>query len=445
MPRVDVIRSSIPRGLVIAAPASGSGKTTVTLALIRLLAREGRAVAPFKAGPDYIDGAFHRAASAGRPCCNLDVFAMRRETVEGVVSFGARDAELVVVEGVMGLFDAAANGQGSTADLAAMLNLPVLLVIDAAKQSQSVAALTHGFRSFRNDVSIAGLILNRVASGRHEQLLRNALAPLELPVLAALPPEGDLALPSRHLGLVQAEERDGLDYFLDRAADWLHRHLDRNALDTLLKPLHVPAMPLRPIPPLGQHIAVARDEAFAFAYPHLLEGWRAQGATLSFFSPLNDEAPGLEADAVFLPGGYPELHAAKLAANLRLMQGLRDAALRQATIYGECGGFMLLGKTLTDIAGEAHAMAGLLPVSTSFAEKRRHLGYRRMVALTDTPLGPRGMAFRGHEFHYTSETEHGAAEPLFRAADAENADLGPAGARVGSVFGSYLHIIDAEA
>lgn len=433
------------RGAVIAAPASGSGKTTVTLALLRLLAREGRRVASFKTGPDYIDGAFHRAASAGRPCCNLDAFAMRRDTLEAVLAFGANDADLVIVEGVMGLFDGSSNGEGSTADLAATLDLPILLVVDAAHQSQSVAALVHGFRSYRSDVRIAGLILNRVASPRHETMLRRALAPLELPVIAALPPEGELELPSRHLGLVQAEERVGLDYFLDRAADWLHRGLDRAALDAVLLPLTIHAgKALAPLPPLGQRIAVARDEAFAFAYPHLLKGWRQQGATMSFFSPLGNEAPALDADAVFLPGGYPELHAAKLSANAQLMLGLRDAAARGVVIYGECGGFMLLGDSLTDATGCSHAMAGLLPVATSFADRQRQLGYRRITALAATPLGPAGTTFRGHEFHYSRQTAQGDAAPLFRAADAEDQDLGATGTCRGSVFGSYLHLIDRE-
>lgn len=440
----------MPAGLLIAAPASGSGKTTFTLALLRLLAREGRSVAPFKTGPDYIDGAFHRAASAGRPCCNLDVFAMRPATLAAVLDWGAEQAELVIVEGVMGLFDAAANGEGSTADLAARLRLPVLLVVDAARQSHSVAALVHGFRSFRTDVAIAGLVLNRVSSPRHEALLRRALAPLGLPVVAVLPPRDELALPSRHLGLMQAEEHSGLDLFLDTAADWLHDGLDRDAFDALPAPLAAPvlappALPPPALPPLGQRIAVAQDTAFAFAYPHLLAGWRAQGAELLPFSPLHDEAPDAAADAVFLPGGYPELHAATLAGNARLMAGLRDAAARGAFIYGECGGFMLLGTGLTDAEGRTHAMAGLLPVATSFATPRRHLGYRRVTALADTPLGVAGSHFRGHEFHYSAQVAGVEAPPLFRAADAEGADLGPAGARVGPVCGSYLHLIDRAA
>jgi cobyrinic acid a,c-diamide synthase len=436
----------LTRGLVIAAPASASGKTTVTLALLRLLAREGRIVAPFKTGPDYIDGAFHRAASAGRPCYNLDLFAMRPATLAGVLDYGSAGAEIVAIEGVMGLFDGAVSSEGSTADLAARLDLPVVLVIDAARQSQSIAALVHGFRSFRDDVVLAGVILNRVSSPKHEMLLRNALAPLGLPVLAALPPEGDLTMPSRHLGLVQAEERDGLDFFLDRAADWLHLHLDRAALEQLLQPLQVsrPAT-LAPLPPLGQRIAVARDAAFAFAYPHLLQGWQAQGASLDFFSPLANETPATDCDAVFLPGGYPELHAGKLAGNAGLLQGLRAAADRGAAIYGECGGFMLLGRGLTDAEGNRHAMASLLPVETSFAERKRHLGYRRITSLADTMLGPAGQRFRGHEFHYSIQTAgKDPALALFSATDAAGAELGLSGCRQGKVFGSYLHLIDRE-
>ncbi len=434
----------MPGGLVIAAPASGSGKTTITLALLRLLAREGRSVAPFKTGPDYIDGAFHRAASAGRACYNLDTFAMRPETLEATLACGARDAELIVVEGVMGLFDGAANGEGSTADLAARLSLPVILAIDAARQSQSVAAVAHGFRSLRRNVDVAAVILNRVASVRHEALLRAALQQIGMPVLAALPAQDDLMLPSRHLGLAQAGEHGDLDLFLDTAADWLHRHLDRALLEHLLRPLTLRTeAALHPLPPLGQHIAVARDTAFAFSYPHLLQGWRDQGAALSFFSPLQDEAPAKDCDAVFLPGGYPELQAGRLAANATMLQGLHAAAARNAAIYGECGGFMLLGRSLVDAEGQDHAMAGLLPVTTSFAQRKRQLGYRRITALADSPLGPKGSRFRGHEFHYSTQVgETGSPDALFAAADATGSDLGPTGCRQGSVFGSYLHLID---
>jgi cobyrinic acid a,c-diamide synthase len=435
----------MPGSLVIAAPASGSGKTTVTLALLRLLTREGRIVAPFKTGPDYIDGAFHRAAAgAGRPCYNLDGFAMRAETIAAVLNAGAQNADLALIEGVMGLFDGAANGEGSTADLAALLNLPVILVIDVARQSQSVAAVVHGFRSLRQDVALAGVILNRVASLRHEALLRAALQQIDMPVLAALPAQEDLALPSRHLGLMQAGEHANLDLFLDTAADWLHRHLDRALLEHVLRPLTLQAdVVLHPLPPLGQKIAVARDAAFAFSYPHLLQGWRNQGAELSFFSPLQDETPAKDCDAVFLPGGYPELQAGRLAGNMAMLQGLRDAAARKAAIYGECGGFMLLGRSLTDAEGHEHAMAGLLPVATSFVQRKRQLGYRRITALAESPLGAKGSRFRGHEFHYSMQIgDDGITMPLFSTEDATGAALGTAGCREGSAFGSYLHLID---
>lgn len=438
----------MPSGIVIAAPASGSGKTTVTLALLRLLSREGRNVAPFKSGPDYIDGAFLRgAAGTGRPCYNLDAFAMRSGTIAAAIAAGAGDADLAIIEGAMGLFDGAADGTGSTADLAAMLGLPVVLVIDAARQSHSVAALAHGFRNLRkDDVTVAGVILNRVASLRHETLLRTALHQIDMPVLAALPAQDDLALPNRHLGLVQAGEHADLDLFLDNAADWLHRHLDRAMLEQIAHPLDIGAgAALQPLQPLGQRIAVARDAAFAFSYPHLLQGWRAQGASLSFFSPLRDETPAPDSDAIFLPGGYPELHAGRLAGNAGMLQSLRDAALRQIPIYGECGGFMLLGRSLTDAQGHDHAMAGLLPVATSFAARKRQLGYRRIVALRDSPLGAKGSRFRGHEFHYSTQVgDSGSAAPLFTAKDATGAELGPAGCSQGSVFGSYLHLIDRE-
>ena len=369
---------------------------------------------------------------------------MRPATLAGVLDYGSAGAEIVVIEGVMGLFDGAVSSEGSTADLAAKLDLPVVLVIDAARQSQSIAALVHGFRSFRDDVVLAGVILNRVSSPKHEMLLRNALAPLGLPVLAALPPEGDLTMPSRHLGLVQAEERDGLDFFLDRAADWLHLHLDRAALEQLLQPLQVsrPAT-LAALPPLGQHIAVARDAAFAFAYPHILEGWKSAGASITFFSPLADDPVPTAAEGVYLPGGYPELHTPVLDKNQTFLRSLRDAASRGAAIYGECGGFMVLGKTLTDENGDAHQMAGLLPVHTSFAERKLHLGYRTMVTQQASALGPAGQSFKGHEFHYASLSQTSAA-PLFRSADALGETSSLVGCVQGTVCGSFLHIIDAS-
>ena len=431
-------------GLLIAAPASGAGKTTVTLALLRALAREGVAVASAKAGPDYIDPAFHAAASAA-PCVNLDPWAMRSDLLRDLAVHAQKGTEAFVVEGMMGLFDGAADGTGSAADLASLLGLNVVLVVDCARQSHSVAALVRGFASHRSDVTLAGLILNRVGSPRHERLLKEALAPLDIPVLGVLPRRADIVLPERHLGLVQAGEHGALAAFLDRAAGWFAEGCGVEALGALARSerLASGALGAPVLPPLGQRIAVARDAAFAFAYPHLLDGWREAGADLSFFSPLADETPDTSADAVYLPGGYPELHAGRLAANPRFRDGVRSAAERGALVYGECGGYMVLGEALTDAEGERHAMLGLLPLETSFEMRRLHLGYRRLDPLGDLPWT---MPLTGHEFHYATIVREGQGEPgaeaLFGTRDALGDDLGSAGLRAGKVTGSFCHVID---
>jgi cobyrinic acid a,c-diamide synthase len=431
-------------GLIIAAPASGSGKTVVTLAILRALARSGTQVGSFKIGPDYIDPAFH-AAATGRPCVNLDLWAMRPATFACLLDDICRDAGLVVGEGVMGLFDGAADGTGSTADVAAATGWPVVLVVDVRGQAASAAALVRGFASHRADVRIAGIIFNRVGGEAHGEALRRTMAEFDIPVLGLLPRSAALALPERHLGLVQAAERADLAAFLDGAAELVEAHLDLAGLRSLARPARArprPAADNAGLPPLGQRIAVARDPAFAFAYPAQLDRWRASGATLSVFSPLADEPPAADADAVYLPGGYPELHAGRLAANACFLGGLRSAAARGATVYGECGGYMVLGEALIDADGRVHAMAGLLPLVTSFAERRLHLGYREARLAADCVLGRAGGAFRGHEFHYAVITGEGGGDPLFHCRDARGRALGASGRRRGTVMGSFLHLID---
>lgn len=431
------------RGLLIAAPASGSGKTLITLALLRHFRNGGRAVASVKVGPDYIDPAFHRAASE-RPCLNLDSWAMRPATLAAALQRAGEGAEMVLGEGVMGLFDGAGpEGRGSTAELAARLGWPVLLVVDAGGMGASAAALVEGFLGHRPEPQIAGVIFNRVGSPAHAELLRQACGHLPLPVLGALRRRSDLVLPSRHLGLVQAAEHADLEAFLEAAAAAVAEDLDVEALPALALPARLePGAGPAPLPPLGQRIAVAQDEAFAFVYPLILEGWRATGAELSFFSPLADEAPEAAADAVFLPGGYPELQAGRLAGNTGFLTGLRAAAARGAAVYGECGGYMVLGHELVDAEGRGHAMAGLLPIITSFAEPRLSLGYREAELAADGPLGVDGTVFRGHEFHYAVQGAGPGGPPLFRGRDAQSRDLGALGCRKGAVSGSFLHLID---
>ncbi|MDH3595611.1 MAG: cobyrinate a,c-diamide synthase [Rhodospirillales bacterium] len=431
------------RGLLIAAPASGSGKTVITLALLRHLRRTGLSVASIKAGPDYIDPAFHAVAS-GRPCLNLDSWAMRRATLAELAAQAGVGAELVLGEGVMGLFDGAPGGAGSTAELAALTGWPVVLVVDASGMAASAAALLHGFVSYRPEVPIAAVIFNRVGGEGHARLLHEACDPLGLPVLGCVPRRDALVLPDRHLGLVQASEHKDLEAFLEGAATLVGGHLDTEALARLARPARLPpAAPAGPaVPPLGQRIAVARDPAFAFAYPFVLEGWRRAGAEVVCFSPLADEAPDPAADAVYLPGGYPELHAGGLAANGRFLDGLRGAAARGASVYGECGGYMVLGRGLVDGAGARHPMAGLLPLETSFAEPRLSLGYREAVVVADGPLGPAGARFRGHEFHFARVLGTEDGSPLFRARDARGQPVGTAGLCAGTVLGSFLHLVD---
>ena len=434
------------RGLLIAAPASGSGKTIITLALLRHFRDAGLAVASVKVGPDYIDPVFHRLAG-GRHCLNLDSWAMRPETLADLAAQADHGVELVLGEGVMGLFDGAPGGAGSTAELALLTGWPVMLVVDARGMGASAAALLHGFLNYRPEVSLAGVIFNRIGGEGHGHLLREAVAPLGVPVLGCLPRNDALSLPDRHLGLVQAAEHPDLEGFLDRAAAFVADHVDTAALVRLaaagrLAPERDGNAAHPPLPPLGQRIAVASDIAFAFAYPHVLDGWREAGTEVTVFSPLADEVPDPKADAVYLPGGYPELHGGRLAANKSFLEGLRRAAGRGAVVYGECGGYMVLGDGLIDGAGARHAMAGLLPLETSFAERRLHLGYREGELTAPTALGGAGTLFRGHEFHYATVLREAADAPLFRCRSAGGEGLGPAGCRRGGVMGSFVHLID---
>ena len=436
-------------GLILAAPTSGSGKTVVTLGLLRALRRRGLRVAAAKAGPDYIDPTFHAAASGGA-CLNLDPWAMRPTTLAGLVRRLEAAADFVLCEGVMGLFDGTGpDGEaGSTAALARLTGWPVVLVVDASRQGASVAALVGGFAGHDPAVPLAGVILNRVAGERHRTVLETALA-RHLPGLGALSRDPALALPERHLGLVPAGEADG-EPVIERTAAAVEQQIDLDRLFDLARTAPAPvasAARMRGaeallLPPLGQRIAVARDDAFGFAYPAVLAGWRGAGAALSFFSPLADEPPDPHADAVYLPGGYPELHAGRLAAADRFRSGLRQAAARGAAVYGECGGYMVLGETLADAEGRTHRMAGLLPLATSFAERRLHLGYRTVRLLGAFPLGPEGARFRGHEFHYATTASAGEASPLFAFSDMAGVEFGVAGLRRGAVAGSFIHLID---
>lgn len=423
-------------GLIIAAPSSGSGKTLVTLGLLGALKKHGVSVASAKTGPDYIDPTFH-ALATGTPSTNLDPWAMSPDQLRRRAQAAAGDAELLIIEGVMGLFDGAVSGKGSTADLAAALQLPVILIVDVGSMAQSIAAIVLGFSTLRKDINVAGVILNRVASDRHEQMLRDALNALDIAYLGALGRDTDLSIPSRHLGLTLPEEFQKANQVAAKAIERVETAIDRDALQALAIPLQTAPPPVA-LPPLGQKIAIAKDQAFAFIYPHILSDWRQQGAELSFFSPLNNEAPQADVDAIFLPGGYPELHAEKLANAANFYDGMHRAVQTGTLIYGECGGYMALCQSLTDKDGATHKMLGLLPHSSSIDRPRRQLGYRCLTHQSPLPW-PKHLF--GHEFHYSTQSGE-VAKPLFSATDAQGNAQPAMGCVLGNVMGSYAHVID---
>jgi cobyrinic acid a,c-diamide synthase len=434
------------RGLIIAGARSGVGKTTITLAILAALARRGIAVRAAKAGPDYIDPAFH-AAATGAASINLDSWAMPPTLLDALVVEIADGADVLVIEGVMGLFDGVASEpgrSGATADIAARFRLPVLLVLDVAGQSQSAAAVVRGFASHDSAVRIAGVILNRVGSERHRALVADAIAALDIPIVGALPRENAIALPERHLGLVQAKEHGDLAARLDRLASLAERHIDLGKVAATAANIAQPPASAAPaLTPPGQRIALASDAAFTFIYPHVFDGWRRAGAEIITFSPLADEPPPQSCDCCWLPGGYPELHAGKLAGAHHFRSGLVRFAETRA-VHGECGGYMVLGEGLEDAGRVRHAMTGLLGHATSFAERKLHLGYRAARLLCDGPLGSAGTVVRGHEFHYAALISSGSEAPFVELHDGQGRPLGPSGGRRGHVTGSFFHAIAQE-
>ena len=470
-PRTDNPRADnpgSPPGLIMAAPASGSGKTLVTLSLLHHLRQTGHHVMAGKVGPDYIDSAFHTMVS-GRPCLTLDPWAMRASSLAAAVALAEQEpTDLILVEGVMGLFDGAKNGSGSTADLAQKLGWPVILIVDVRGQAASVAALVHGFHSYRPGLQLAGVICNYVGSAHHAKQIQQSLSSLAVPLLGCIPRHPDLHLPDRHLGLIPAREHPNLTDFLDKAARQIAKAVAIPKLIAVARSIahdSNSAQPSQkgsarsktcapsisglnpPIPPLGQRIAVASDLAFQFTYPHILMGWRMAGVEIIPFSPLADEVPDCEADAIFIPGGYPELHAGKLSGSEIFRISMQKAAARNKVIYGECGGYMILGQFLIDAQHIAHPMLALLPISTSFADRRLCLGYRRLSLRTDNPLGAKGTTYRGHEFHYARELQEkpSMAASVFTVHDSAGETMSDAGCQKGTVFGSFLHLIDSEA
>ena len=438
--------------LLIAAPRSGAGKTTLTVGLIAALSRRGRRVRALKCGPDYIDAAFHGAAS-GSDCANVDSWAMSPGHMGAILGWAADADDMLIVESAMGLFDGVAGSRGrsgAAADVAIRFGLPVILVIDTTGQAQSTGAVARGFASFDPDLQMAGAILNGVASERHLRSASEGLAAAGIPRLGWIPRRGEFAFQDRHLGLVQARERHDLAREIEALADQIGETVDLGAVEALARPPLETGDPdpadrfaTRSLDPPGQRIALADDDAFSFFYAHLAADWRSRGAEIVRFSPLNDEPPPGDCDCCWLPGGYPELHAGRIAGARRFLDGLATFA-ETRPVHGECGGYMVLGRALEDADGKFHEMAGLLGHRTSFRTRKLHLGYRRAVVGRDCALGDAGIAIRGHEFHYAALIEEGTDESFLTVFDGEGAKLGNGGGHRGNVTGTFFHAIARE-
>jgi cobyrinic acid a,c-diamide synthase len=427
--------------IVIAAPASGHGKTTVATGLLAAFARRGMRVAPFKVGPDYIDPGYH-ALAAGRPGRNLDPVMVGEHLVGPLFAHGSAGADLAIVEGVMGLYDGrtGAGEAGSTAQVAGLLDAPVIMVVDAAAQGRSIAALVHGFRSFGN-VRMAGVILNRVGSDRHEQILRDACEEVGTPVLGALRRADAVATPSRHLGLVPAAERRAEALAsVDAMAELIAASVDLEAVAAVARsaPFSTATAwsPISADPvPGGPVVAVAGGPAFSFSYAETTELLTGAGATVVPFDPLHDRSLPRGTRALVVGGGFPEVHAAALSDNVDLRSHVTKFAAEGGVIAAECAGLLWLCRTLDGqpMCGVLDAEAGMTPSLT--------LGYRDAVALTDSPLAPAGTRVTGHEFHRTAVhprsglllSPAGGAAWAWRGAD-------PEGFATGSMHASYLHL-----
>ncbi|MGQ4649957.1 cobyrinate a,c-diamide synthase [Lyngbya aestuarii] len=430
--------------LIIAGERSGVGKTTVTLALLSFLCRQQQRVQSFKVGPDYIDPMFHQRVTE-RPGRNLDPVLTSERYVQECFNQHLRGVDYALVEGVMGLFDGA-SGQGdwaSTAHLARLLQLPVLLVIDCSRLSRSVAAIAHGYRSFDPRIKLAGVVLNRVGSDRHLELLKNALEPLQLPILGVLRRQDKITIPARHLGLVPTAEINQLDTLIDRLAqlgkdcfNWeiLEQHLKVGKLKAESSASQLqPSKPETPI-----RVAIARDRAFSFYYQDNLDILQQLGAQLVPWSPLTDAALPTGVQGLYFGGGFPEVFAQQLAANTSAREAVRRAILTGIPAYAECGGLMYLSEQIRDFEEHSWSMVGVLPTTTLMG-KRLTLGYRQATTMQDSPLLPVAAKVWGHEFHRSEQTAI-AEKPLFEIRGYDGGKVAMEGWKMYRLHASYVHL-----
>lgn len=430
---------TIPR-LVVAATQSGAGKTTIVTGLLAALRQKGLKVQSFKAGPDYIDPGYHALAS-GQPAHNLDSWLVPKEILPEILAAEAGDADIAIVEGVMGLYDGGRQGISSTAEIAKIIKAPVLLVIDAKSMGASAAAIAKGFREYDHSVQLAGVILNRLGSDTHEAMIREAMAGIDMPVYGALRRNDDLKMPERHLGLVPVEENKERE-LIDRMGKAAAAQLDLDKMLALARSADSLELKARAV--TGKQydcrIGVAKDEAFSFYYPASLKVLAQLGAEIVPFSPLHDnELP--EVDGIFIGGGFPEMFAGQLAGNLAMREAIRQAAADGMPILAECGGYMYLMDSLQDFAGKVHKMAGVFPGQAVMTEKLQMVGYVEAELQQDCLLGNAGTKLKGHEFHFSKESEpvRDDSAPLVFRKLRNNSEYA-AGQQTRNVLGSYLHL-----
>jgi cobyrinic acid a,c-diamide synthase len=439
------------KAIIVAAPMSGSGKTTITLGLMECLKRRGLKVAPFKVGPDFIDPGYHRLVT-GRASINLDAWMCSTDFVRQTFARYSADADIAVIEGVMGLFDGISgrSDEGSTAQIARLIGAPVLLVLDAKGLARSAAAMVKGFAEFDPDVRVAGVIFNNVASENHARLLREAVE-TSLPhvrVLGCIPRDERLLIPSRHLGLMTVEENPLPGEFLDYLVEVVRAFVDLGMFWVAATPTEsssspAPAKTRRKPARKGVRLGVARDAAFCFVYDNNLRLLAEAGAELVEFSPLADGALPPDLGGVYLPGGYPEIFAEALAANSGMKAALRTAINAGLPVYAECGGFIYLSQ---GVVGQAetgdilHEFVGIFPATTRMLPRRKALGYREVEIRVDSPIGPKGLVARGHEFHYSEMAElPPTVERLYRVSKGQS-ELGTEGYRYKNCLASYIHL-----
>ncbi len=432
------------KAIVIAGVRSGVGKTTLATGIMGALTRRGYQVQPFKAGPDYIDPSYHHLA-CGVPSRNLDTWLLPHETVTELFRRAGGDDKLCVVEGVMGVYDghSSLTEEGSTAQLAKLLNAPVILVVDAAKVARSVAAEVLGYQQFDPSLRIAGVILNGVGGPRHLEFCQPQIEETTgLPVLGYLPRRDEFVQPERHLGLIPTVEGTVVQEWYDSLIAQVEETIDLERILKIAATASSPrcdpqVYPSEPQPPRSR-IAIAQDKAFSFYYQDSLDLLQAWGAELVPFSPLTDEALPGSIGGVYIGGGFPEMFARELSENRPMLDSMRQALALKLPVYAECGGLMYLGSSLSDLDGTDYSMVGAIPVVTSMNNRRLTLGYREVEACEDTPLLKRGQRVRGHEFHWSVLTEQpGPEQAVYRVVDQDNR---LEGFRVGSVWASYIHV-----